>query len=209
MSNVVKVGEVVTRFAAASTVNNLRVKSGGGNWNICGASDRSDGVSVETQFTTGLSLAAQLIGPGMVCRFVANATIAVDDPIWGDANGKVTNVYAVGAEFLGFAQTAGVAGGIVEVLIRSLRMIEGQATTVTASDTIVTGLAKVLAAFAVLDDSPVLTCSQAQASIGNQSGAPAAGSILLETWMPTDATHTTLIAATTFGKKVNWVAWGY
>ena len=83
----------------------------------------------------------------------------------------------------------------------------GQATTVTASDTIVTGLASLSGVIATLDSAPVLTCAQASASIGDQAGAPAAGSFLLQTWMPTDATHPTLIAATTFGNKVNWLAW--
>jgi hypothetical protein len=97
---------------------------------------------------------------------------------------------------------------VVQALAGGVKMAMGQHATVAASDTIVTGLANVIAAFAVLDDAPVLTCDRAQASIGNQAGAPAAGSILLETFMPTDATHPTPIAATTFGKKVNWLALG-
>lgn len=83
----------------------------------------------------------------------------------------------------------------------------GRATTVTASDTIVTGLPIVALVLATLDDDPVATCSAVTATIGDQAGTPAAGSFLLKSWMPTDATHPVLIAATTFVKKVNWVAY--
>lgn len=208
-ANVIVVGEMISLPVNASTAKYLRIRSSGGKWYICGATDRCDGISIEAQLTTGGYMAGQLIGPGKVVRLIANATIAVDDPIWGDASGKVTNVYAVGAEFLGFAQTAAVSGGIVQVLLRPLRMVEGQKTTVTASDTIVTGLAQVLAVVATFDSDPVDDPEFVSASIGDQAGTPAAGSILLKTWKNTGGTDPTPLAATTFGKKVNWVAWGY
>ncbi len=53
----------------------------------------------------------------------------------------------------------------------------------------------------------MIGCDRASASIGDQAGAPAAGSILLKTWKPTATGDATPIAATTFGKKVNW--WAY
>lgn len=102
-----------------------------------------------------------------------------------------------------------VAAGAV--LPAATRIARGQATTVAASDTIVTGLNTVVCAFANMDDDPVVGCSFASASVGNQSGAPAAGSILLKTWKPTTAGaagNPDVIAATTFTKKVNWIAIG-
>jgi hypothetical protein len=90
-----------------------------------------------------------------------------------------------------------------------LRIASGQHVTVAASDTVPTGLTKVVAAFAVLDDNPVAGAQNALASIGNQAGTPAAGSILIKTWKATAAGDTAQIAATTFSKKVNWVAIGY
>lgn len=84
----------------------------------------------------------------------------------------------------------------------------GQSITVTADDTIATGLAGALAVVvATLDDDPSLTCAYVSANIGTQAGAPAAGSFYLKTWMPTSNANPTPIAATTFGKKVNWVAY--
>jgi hypothetical protein len=47
------------------------------------------------------------------------------------------------------------------------------------------------------------------ASIGDQAGTPAAGSFLIKTWKNTAGNDPTPPAATTFTKKVNWVAWGY
>jgi hypothetical protein len=97
------------------------------------------------------------------------------------------------------ALVQGVAGGY--------KVARGQATTGTASDTVVTGLATVVAVLATMDDDPVDGAMFVTASIGNQSGAPAAGSVLIKTWKCTDA-DSTLIAATTFSLKVNWIAIG-
>jgi hypothetical protein len=90
-----------------------------------------------------------------------------------------------------------------------LKVVAGQVTTVTASDTIATGLRKVLYAVAVLEDAPVAAVSSAQAAVGDQAGTPAAGSILIKTWKATASGDTTPLAASTFGKKVNYFAVGY
>lgn len=99
------------------------------------------------------------------------------------------------------------AGGHLVFGRKGLRFIAGQAVTVAAVDTIVTGGGTVIACGASLDSAPVLTCDRATASIGDQAGAPAAGSIYLKTWKPTGAGDATPIAATTFGKTANWWAW--
>jgi hypothetical protein len=88
------------------------------------------------------------------------------------------------------------------------KIARGQATTASASDTIVTGLTTVVAAVANLEDAPVIGCDRAQAVIGDQAGTPAAGSILLKTYKPTASGDATPVAATTTGKKVNWIAIG-
>jgi hypothetical protein len=89
------------------------------------------------------------------------------------------------------------------------KIARGQQTTVAAADTVVTGLATVVAVVATFeDDVDGVTISQVTAQVGNQSGAPAAGSIIIKTWKATSTANPTLIAATTFSKKVNWVAIG-
>jgi hypothetical protein len=88
------------------------------------------------------------------------------------------------------------------------KVARGQAVTASASDTIVTGLARVFAVIATLDDDPSDDPEFVSASVGNQAGAPAAGSFLLKTWKNTGGTDPTPLAATTFAKKVNWIAIG-
>jgi hypothetical protein len=108
----------------------------------------------------------------------------------------------------GLTKTAAELNALVGGVAGGYKIARGQATTGSASDTIVTGLATVVIAIANLESAPVLTCAFASAHIGNQAGAPAAGSILIKTWMPTVAIDATPIAATTFTKLVNWFAIG-
>lgn len=88
------------------------------------------------------------------------------------------------------------------------KIARGQHTTVAASDTVVTGLTTVVAAIASMESDPGDDPFMASCAIGDQAGAPAAGSILIKTWKNTGGTDPTPAAATTFSKKVNWVAIG-
>lgn len=104
------------------------------------------------------------------------------------------------------------ADAVGQVLLNEtggMKQVCGQATTVAASDTIVTGLNKVVGVVATFDDNIGDNPEWVTASIGDQAGAPAAGSFLLKTWQNTTGTDPTPVAATTFGKKVNWIAFGY
>lgn len=104
-----------------------------------------------------------------------------------------------------FKVTANAAG---VVTVKRTGTVSGQAVTVAASDTIATGLGTVVGVVATLNDAPVAGCQFVTADVGDQAGAPAAGSFLLKTWKDTAAGDTAKIAATTFGKKVNWIAFG-
>lgn len=95
--------------------------------------------------------------------------------------------------------TAGVATGY--------KIARGVHTTVAASDTVVTGLATVVAVVACLSSDPTDDPEMVSATIGDQAGTPAAGSILIKTWK-NGATDPTPAAATTFSKLVNWIAIG-
>ena len=112
----------------------------------------------------------------------------------------------------GFVKSGGVldieAGGALKFAGVTFKFARGQATTVTAADTIVTGLSTVVAVVASLEDDPVDDPFMVSAQIGNQAGAPAAGSIIVKTWKNTGGTDPTPAAASTFGKKVNWIAVG-
>lgn len=79
---------------------------------------------------------------------------------------------------------------------------------VTGTATVATGLAAVVAVIATAqDDLDGTSLGAVSATIGDQNGAPAAGSVILKCWKATSSSVTTLIAATV-AKNVNWIAIG-
>ena len=89
-----------------------------------------------------------------------------------------------------------------------IRIVAGLHTTVTATDTIVTGLSKVLGAIASYETDVADPNTYVQAAVGDQAGAPAAGSIIVKSWKTTGSDPTP-VAADAFAKKVSWLAFGY
>jgi hypothetical protein len=94
-------------------------------------------------------------------------------------------------------------------LAASKKVAYGQATTVAAVDTIATGIGTLEIVLATLDSDPTDDPEWVTASIGDQAGSPVAGSFLLKSWKNTGGSDPTPVAATTFGKKVNWIAIGH
>jgi len=82
----------------------------------------------------------------------------------------------------------------------------GTLTTVTATDTVQTGLHEVLEVILTPADDFVATAFGVTATISDQVATP--GAIVIKSWMPTAAGNTAPTAATTFGKKVSWMAIG-
>lgn len=79
---------------------------------------------------------------------------------------------------------------------------------VTGTATVVTGLATVVAVIATpASDPDGVALAMVSATIGDQAGAPAAGSVILKAWKVTATGNATLIAATA-AKSVNWMAIG-
>jgi hypothetical protein len=95
----------------------------------------------------------------------------------------------------------------VQSVTSGIKIARGQHTTVAESDTVVTGLSTVVAVVVQLDSDPVDGAMHVTGSIGDQAGTPAAGSILIKSWKSTDG-DATLVAGSTFTKKVNWIAIG-
>lgn len=87
-----------------------------------------------------------------------------------------------------------------------LAVASGNFTTVTASDTVVTGLREVLGAVCTLTSDPVAAVSFASVAIPDQIANP--GTLTVKTWKLTATADTAPIAATTFSKVVTWLAWG-
>jgi hypothetical protein len=123
-------------------------------------------------------------------------------------SGGAIDVLSGGAlKFAGTDRSAQLAAAIAGTSAGK-KFVAGQLTTVTATDTVVTGLATVIACGATLDDSPGDDPMLVSATLGDQAGAPAAGSIIVKTWKNTGGTDPTPVAASTFSKKVNWWAYG-
>ena len=146
------------------------------------------------------------------------AFVAGERLFWDASASKITNVGSSGDTFntpIGFClESNDLSGGVAaddELLFElrplSARTVCGQHTTAAASDTVVTGLAKVFSVVATLETDPADANLLVSAQIGDQAGTPAAGSILIKTWK-TDGADPTPAAATSFSKKVNWVAVG-
>lgn len=163
----------------------------------------------------GASVEIQTHGVFQLAKAASQAW-AVGDKIYWDATNKVATNVGAGNVAIGEAILAvdnGVSSIVGTVFVhrgeQGSRVVGGQATTVTAADTIATGLSKVLAVVATLESDPTDNPEWVTAQIGDQNAAPIAGSVILKTWQNTGGTDPTPVAATTFGKKVNWIAYGY
>jgi hypothetical protein len=88
------------------------------------------------------------------------------------------------------------------------KIARGVITPTDGTDTVVTGLSTVVAAVAQLVATPILTHMWSAADIGDQAGAPAAGSINLVHRSPTSSSNLTPIDAATTFVDVAWVAIG-
>lgn len=104
------------------------------------------------------------------------------------------------------AQTALMLQGVAA----GYKIARGVHTQVAASDTVVTGLATVVAVIVGFGGAPTVKQLFCAGSIGDQAGTPAAGSVLITTYKPTAVNDVTPTAATDFtdNVKVAWVAIG-
>jgi hypothetical protein len=84
----------------------------------------------------------------------------------------------------------------------------GTTTPTSAAHTVATGLTTVVAVVASFKGAPTLTHMLLAADVGNQAGAPAAGSFILRGYKPTAVGDVTPIAATTPWGAVDWIAIG-
>ncbi|MDQ2084705.1 DUF2190 family protein [Xanthobacteraceae bacterium Astr-EGSB] len=134
------------------------------------------------------------------------------DRLYWDATAKKFTKTASNNQPIGVAwAAAGSSDATGQVLLPGAaggaKMAAGQHTTVTATDTVVTGLGTVISVVASFDTDPADANTYVSASAGDQAGAPAAGSIIIKTWKQSGSDPTP-IAADAFAKKVNWIAFG-
>lgn len=96
--------------------------------------------------------------------------------------------------------------GLVQGVAGGYKIARGVHTQVAASDTVATGLANVVAVIVSFASAPTVNQLFCAGLIGNQSGAPAAGSILINTYKPTATNDATPVPATVFSDNVK-LAW--
>ncbi len=107
-----------------------------------------------------------------------------------------------------------VAGGLTaspnvsDVIIEGKKVAFGTTTPTDGNITVATGLSNVDSVVASFDGDPVITCLYCHATVGDQAGSPAAGSVNIITEKPTAVDNATPIAATTPFVDVNWIAVG-
>jgi hypothetical protein len=107
----------------------------------------------------------------------------------------------------GVTKTAAQINLLVAGVAAGYKIARGVAA-ITGSGTVVTGLATVVAVIATPDSDPDgVALAAVSAQIGDQAGAPAAGSVILKAWKVTATGDATLIAATA-AKNINWIAIG-
>ena len=106
--------------------------------------------------------------------------------------------------------TSAVNGGAAAGVAAGYKIARGVHQQAAAADTIVTGLATVVAVVASFRDTPTLKQMFLTATIGDQNGAPAAGSIITKTFKPTASGDVTPTAATDFtdNLSIDWIAVG-
>lgn len=139
--------------------------------------------------------------------FAAGSLFLVRDGAAG-AQLYVNEGSSTSCAFKPFPSQVGAVASPVNGVASGYKLARGQLTTVTAADTVATGLATVVAVVATLDADPGDDPMLVSATIGDQAGTPAAGSVIIKTWKNTGGTDPTPVAASTFSKKVNWIAIG-
>lgn len=199
--------------STAALAKYARVKRSAGVLALAGATEVELGHLQQQTFATTDSINAlvNLRNSQGTQKGIADGAIAQDATVYRAANGKISATN--NGHPLGTALDAATADGdIIEYLPGAsglgYRLARGQSATVTASDTIVTGLNTLVSVVASFDDNIGDNPEWVTASIGDQAGTPAAGSFLLKTWQNTSGSDPTPVAASTFNKKVNWIAVG-
>ncbi len=114
-------------------------------------------------------------------------------------------------EFAGTDKRAALAAAVatpVAGVAAGYKIARGVFTPTDGSEDVVTGLTTVIAAIAGLVATPTLTHMWSDATIGDQAGAPAAGSIRVVNRKPTTSGNVAPIDATTPWVDVAWIAIG-
>jgi hypothetical protein len=197
------------------------VKFSAADYEVAIAAAGADGVvGVTTEVAAADQEPVDVIHGGIAYVMVGAAgAVTRGDRIASDALGCAITAVA-GANIIGIAIQSGAAGEVIEVLLAlagtgavgaevvgeagGYKIARGVHVQVAAVDTIVTGLTTVTSVTASFVGAPTAKQAFVGATIGDQAGAPAAGSIELKTFTAAYA------AAVDFtdNLSVSWIAIG-
>jgi len=176
------------------------------NLDVLAVADLKLGAGAGTSVTSTAAEINNLAG-------VVAGTVTASKAVVVDSNKRVDAV-TVGTLSLGagagtaITPTAAQINLLTQGVAAGYKIARGTVTPTSASHTVATGLATVVAAVASLKGAPSLTHMITAADIGDQAGAPVAGSILINSYKPTGAADVTPVAATTPWGAVDWIAIG-
>jgi hypothetical protein len=106
------------------------------------------------------------------------------------------------------ARTAAQINLLVQGAEAGYKIKHGVATIGAASEDIATGLTTVTNVIVSMVGDPSMTHMYSTATVGNQTGQPASGSIRIKSWKPTAANDCTPQPADTVFSNVAWIAIG-
>ena len=145
--------------------------------------------------------------PNVGALFARGTTVPTDGTV-GFAPGCIfldTNATAGGQVFVNEGTYASCDFNAISA---GAGRIRSGVATVTGTLTVVTGLATVTSVQATMQADASLTNGiSTTATIGDQAGTPAAGSVILKVWKPTGSGDVTPIASAA-AVAVNWIAIG-
>lgn len=108
----------------------------------------------------------------------------------------------------GVTKTAAQINALLAAVTAGKKIAFGTKAVGAASEDVVTGLTTVEYAFCSMVGDPSATHCMSTCTVGNQTGAPAAGSIRIKSWKFTAANDNALIAAAGVFANVSWIAIG-
>lgn len=157
-----------------------------------------------TNFPNGVDAGPSLEADAITVGGVAITQNALDE--LATLNGLTSSVAELNI-LDGVTKTAAQINALVVGVAGGYKLARGVAA-VTGTATVVTGLTTVVAVIATPQSDPDgVALAAVSATIGDQAGAPAAGSVILKCWKVTAVNDATLIAATA-AQNVNWIAVG-
>lgn len=188
------------------------------------ATPGSQAMRTPAQVLSDSQAAGLAIGSSYVLRIkntgAGTFTLATDSGTGFTMTGTMTILTNSFREFVvtlstattGVVQDVGSPSDLVPALgvAAGYKIARGVHQQAAASDTVATGLTTVVAVCVSWRDAPTVKQLFINASIGDQAGTPAAGSVLIRTYKPTAVNDVTPTAATDFTDNLssNWVAIG-